>query len=75
MVLNVENENETKHTQLSNGKTLAVKAGEAGILKRINPIPPSVSQTPARRTLPAAGAATRASGNHASQRHTHALPG
>jgi len=41
-----------------------VNVGKAGIMNRINPIPPSLSKTPARRILPAVGAATWASGSH-----------
>ncbi len=63
IVLNDENKKDTKHMHVTNGKTFAVKVGSAGIIKRMNPIPPSLRSTPAKRILPAVGAATWASGN------------
>jgi hypothetical protein len=64
MVLKEENKNDTRHIQHTNGNTLAVNVGKAGIMKRINPIPPNFNKTPASKILPAVGAATCASGNH-----------
>ena len=58
MVLKEENKKETKHIQHTKGKTFAVKVGNAVIIKRINPIPPSFNNTPASKILPAVGAAT-----------------
>jgi len=62
-VLKDENRKDTKHIHVTNGKTFAVMVGRAGIIKRIKPIPPNLSNTPAKRILPAVGAATWASGN------------